>query len=113
VADWKECIWLLTRTKGVRFPPDGQNDSVAQLVEHLPFKQRVVGSCPTGITNKRIKMESPCIKICKLNEQNICIGCGRTKEDISGWRTMTDEEKSEAIKKAIEEVLKTKNASVA
>ena len=27
------------------------NNSVAQLVEHRPFKARVVGSNPTGITN--------------------------------------------------------------
>ncbi len=25
-------------------------DSVAQLVEHLPFKERVLGSSPSGIT---------------------------------------------------------------
>lgn len=50
-------------------------------------------------------MESPCIKICKLNEQDVCIGCGRTKDEISGWTSMTDAERTEAIKKAIGKVL--------
>ena len=30
-------------------------DSVAQLVEHLPFKERVLGSSPSGITVKALR----------------------------------------------------------
>ena len=30
----------------------GFEDSVAQLVEHLPFKERVLGSSPSRITNR-------------------------------------------------------------
>jgi predicted Fe-S protein YdhL (DUF1289 family) len=35
---------------------------------------------------------SPCIRICKL-ENEICIGCGRTRDQISKWRSYTDNEK--------------------
>lgn len=26
--------------------------------------------------------KSPCIKVCKLNDDNVCIGCNRTIEEI-------------------------------
>lgn len=29
------------------------NDSVAQQVEHMPFKHRVLGSSPSGITSQK------------------------------------------------------------
>ncbi len=29
-----------------------KNDLVAQLVEHLPFKERVLGSSPSPVTKK-------------------------------------------------------------
>lgn len=31
-----------------------QNESVAQLAEHRPFKPRVVGSYPTGLTKNTV-----------------------------------------------------------
>ncbi len=32
--------------------PNGINDQLAQLVEHLPFKERVLGSSPRLVTKK-------------------------------------------------------------
>jgi hypothetical protein len=37
-------------------------------------------------------IESPCLFICTL-EDGVCIGCHRTKEEISNWTTYTDSEK--------------------
>lgn len=35
---------------------------------------------------KRDEIESPCVKICVINEDNgLCIGCGRTRHEIAGW----------------------------
>jgi predicted Fe-S protein YdhL (DUF1289 family) len=31
-------------------------------------------------------MISPCIGICKLDE-NVCVGCGRTTDEIQEWRS--------------------------
>jgi uncharacterized protein len=28
---------------------------------------------------------SPCINICRLDEQQVCIGCGRTAVEIAEW----------------------------
>jgi predicted Fe-S protein YdhL (DUF1289 family) len=37
-------------------------------------------------------MKTPCIRICKL-ENDICIGCKRTTEELSKWFWMTDKER--------------------
>ncbi|TCS38969.1 DUF1289 domain-containing protein [Reinekea marinisedimentorum] len=36
---------------------------------------------------------SPCISQCKLDEQNICKGCFRTRDEISSWMQKTEDEK--------------------
>jgi hypothetical protein len=36
-------------------------------------------------TGAMIKLESPCNKVCRLNPDNICIGCGRSLEEIGDW----------------------------
>ena len=47
-------------------------------------------------------MKSPCVKVCKikkgidyisLGSQLICVGCGRTLEQIRDWTTYTDEQR--------------------
>ena len=48
-------------------------------------------------------ISSPCIKICTLVDK-ICIGCGRTQDEIREWYTATDQRKQE-IKLASEKRL--------
>tara|TARA_B110000196_G_scaffold289966_1_gene275907 strand:- start:234 stop:431 length:198 start_codon:yes stop_codon:yes gene_type:complete len=40
-------------------------------------------------------MKSPCNGYCALNQQQICVGCGMTRGEISNWRTMDEKEKEE------------------
>lgn len=35
---------------------------------------------------------SPCVLICTLDEDKVCLGCGRSLEQISGWALMSKEE---------------------
>lgn len=42
---------------------------------------------------------SPCIKNCKLNSDNVCIGCHRTSEEIKIWPSLSDIEKKKIIDK--------------
>jgi predicted Fe-S protein YdhL (DUF1289 family) len=37
-------------------------------------------------------VESPCINVCKI-ENDVCIGCGRTLEEIAHWTRITNEER--------------------
>ena len=40
---------------------------------------------------------SPCNGVCTLNDKEVCRGCGRTKEDISKWYILTDDEKQQVL----------------
>nr|WP_218165272.1 DUF1289 domain-containing protein [Pseudomonas agarici] len=34
---------------------------------------------------------SPCVSLCRLDEQKVCIGCFRHVEDIRQWRSADDQ----------------------
>jgi predicted Fe-S protein YdhL (DUF1289 family) len=38
------------------------------------------------------RVESPCIKVCLLDRHNVCVGCGRTLDEIAAWSRLTAEE---------------------
>jgi predicted Fe-S protein YdhL (DUF1289 family) len=39
-------------------------------------------------------LDTPCVNVCLLDtEFGVCIGCGRTLEEIAGWASMTDRER--------------------
>jgi hypothetical protein len=44
--------------------------------------------------------KSPCCRVCKINYDEVCIGCGRTLAEIIGWSVMTEEEQQEVLKTA-------------
>ena len=35
-------------------------------------------------------VQSPCINICRLNADKICIGCGRTAGEVGEWLGASD-----------------------
>jgi len=45
------------------------------------------------------KIESPCVDKCKYDENNICIGCYRSKSEIVNWWKLENNEKLEILKK--------------
>lgn len=42
---------------------------------------------------------SPCRSLCKLDSNNICLGCFRKSVEINFWTTYSNEEKLEIIRK--------------
>ena len=39
-------------------------------------------------------MDSPCVKICTYDPgSGLCLGCGRTLEEIGAWFSMSDDER--------------------
>jgi predicted Fe-S protein YdhL (DUF1289 family) len=38
-------------------------------------------------------VESPCVRICALDDRQICLGCGRSLDEIARWSRMTSDEK--------------------
>lgn len=43
--------------------------------------------------------KNPCISICEFDER-ICIGCGRSKDEIKAWKKMDKPEKREVLAEA-------------
>jgi predicted Fe-S protein YdhL (DUF1289 family) len=35
---------------------------------------------------------SPCVRICTLDDEEVCIGCGRALAEIVGWTKMSPSE---------------------
>ena len=45
-------------------------------------------------------MESPCIKVCTYDPgTGLCLGCGRTLEEIGAWFSMSDDERRAVMEK--------------
>ena len=45
---------------------------------------------------------SPCVSICALDENDICIGCLRSGDEVSRWGRMTAQEKTAVLRKVAE-----------
>ena len=44
-------------------------------------------------------IDSPCNDICTIDAQsNLCIGCGRTQDEIAGWVYYTENQKIKLLK---------------
>lgn len=57
--------------------------------------------------------QSPCVRICTLNNDKICIGCGRNTDEIRNWSTFSDEEKHNVknqLKARLDEILQKMRA---
>jgi len=45
-------------------------------------------------------LASPCVRNCCLDERNVCMGCGRSLEEIIAWGTASDADKSATLARA-------------
>jgi uncharacterized protein len=45
---------------------------------------------------------SPCINVCTLDAASVCIGCGRTIDEIARWSGMNAEERRQVCINAVE-----------
>lgn len=48
---------------------------------------------------------APCKRNCCLNQADICMGCGRTLQEITGWHQATIEEKHQIIENSAARLL--------
>ncbi|OEY65012.1 DUF1289 domain-containing protein [Marinobacter sp. X15-166B] len=48
------------------------------------------------------KVRSPCVSICALDEQDVCIGCHRTGHEILQWTSLSNDERRAVLKKVAE-----------
>lgn len=45
---------------------------------------------------------SPCVKVCRVAD-GVCVGCGRTLDEIRRWTRMTDDERAAVVARVNEE----------
>jgi predicted Fe-S protein YdhL (DUF1289 family) len=63
------------------------------------------------ITGPKPPLETPCIDACEMDAgSGLCIGCGRTLDEIAGWAAMSAEERRAIM--AVLPARKTRNATV-
>lgn len=46
--------------------------------------------------------KSPCISICALDENDICMGCYRSAQEITDWFMSSSEQKRDMLRRAQE-----------
>lgn len=54
--------------------------------------------------------KNPCISLCKFDEE-ICLGCGRSKREIKSWKKMERDEKRSVLAESALRLIKLKGAS--
>ena len=47
-------------------------------------------------------VQSPCVSICVLDEEDICSGCYRHANEIVDWLVFSDDEKREVLERCAE-----------
>ena len=47
-----------------------------------------------------IKVVSPCVSNCCLDDEDVCLGCHRTLDEILRWSAASNEQKIEIINQA-------------
>jgi predicted Fe-S protein YdhL (DUF1289 family) len=47
-------------------------------------------------------LASPCVRNCCLDEDNVCMGCGRSLQEIVAWSTATDTDKAAILERSRE-----------
>ena len=43
---------------------------------------------------------SPCVNICALDEQDICVGCYRSAAEITAWTSLSEEDRRDVVRRA-------------
>ena len=45
---------------------------------------------------------SPCVSICALDDDDICVGCHRSGDEITQWGSLSEEEKRQVMLRVAE-----------
>jgi predicted Fe-S protein YdhL (DUF1289 family) len=54
-------------------------------------------------------MESPCVNLCRINENNFCKGCKRSLEEIVAWANLTTERRIHIMRELKHRQIETKH----
>ncbi len=54
------------------------------------------------MTNVEKPLPSPCVGVCSLDEQDICIGCYRSADEITRWSIMDNAERRDVLASSVQ-----------
>ena len=43
---------------------------------------------------------SPCVGVCELNSDEICLGCGRSLQDVADWSAADEATRAQIVRQA-------------
>lgn len=63
----------------------------------------MIQSCDRMSENEKPAIEkpirTPCINVCTLDDDDVCVGCYRTIDEITGWTAMDREQRLECLRR--------------
>ncbi len=51
-------------------------------------------------TDRSFRVESPCVRLCTLDDDDVCLGCRRHIDEICAWSAASDEERKRILERA-------------
>ncbi|MGB1799674.1 MAG: DUF1289 domain-containing protein [Gammaproteobacteria bacterium] len=61
------------------------------------------------MNNTEEKIESPCVRNCCLDNDDICLGCHRSLSEITAWTAMSKQEQKVVLQNAKQRAAKSNN----
>ncbi|MDN5874311.1 MAG: DUF1289 domain-containing protein [Sinobacteraceae bacterium] len=65
---------------------------------HLPALNRRLNVPFSAIPTKAPTDTSPCVGICRIGEDGLCVGCRRNLDEIGAWNGMSDAQRRQWIR---------------
>ncbi len=51
-------------------------------------------------TDRFSRVESPCVRLCTLDDEDVCLGCHRHIDEICAWAASSDDERERILERA-------------
>ena len=45
-------------------------------------------------------VKSPCVNVCALDENDVCVGCYRSAAEIAAWTQLSEDARREVVRRA-------------
>ncbi|MFT5008989.1 MAG: putative Fe-S protein YdhL (DUF1289 family) [Reinekea sp.] len=58
------------------------------------------------MSNTYTRLQSPCVKLCTLDDADTCLGCGRSLADIKNWSIVSPAEQQQILDRAEHRLIK-------
>ena len=72
----------------------------APEVDMAQFSKRLSKQLPSSPSQVIGKIPNPCVRNCCLDDEDVCLGCGRMLSEITGWHGLSDTDKERVLELA-------------